>query len=306
MGELLKSKRMDVVNLAYIIKLRPHPSKVAAAITLLAHELGQPETVQNAMRYGPKVHGGSKYLEEQQYDSMTMALFYGVVGLLGVGGLTLALIWSGVSRALQGYPWVLQVIAVLFWMLVLVLPIALYVRRRWNQELGKFRSYRDGREGEEWATNMVRAALDSRWTVFRSVKLPKRKEDIDLVLVGPAGVWALEVKAYSAPVRVQNKVWEYLSGKKWRTLDDPVGQVRKNAQLLRYYLDQYGLARHIEAAVVLAKPQQASNFGPTDEPVWFQFEVEGKLTGLNSMPATITEADRERILSTLTALVAIN
>lgn len=307
MGELLDTHRMDIVDLAYVIRGGQYPSKKAAAITLLAHQLGQPQTLQSAMRHGPKVFGDSKYLEEQQYDSMLWAFLYGFVPPFVGGAVLLNLAQSAGRRYLTAEPWLLTDVLTLLGALILMVLAAWYARRKWNQNIQKFRSFRDGREGEQWVTDTVRAALDNRWTAFRGVHLPGRKEDVDLVLVGPAGVWALEIKAYKSSVRVQNRKWEYLSGKAWHSLvGDPVAQVRKNAQNLRYHLEQFGIRTHVNAAVVITQPQQVSSFGPTDEPVWLHFDVENQLTRLNNSPPILADEVTENAIAALSKVVNLS
>ena len=307
MGELLDSKQMDIVNLAYIIKVGQYPSKRAAAITLLAHQLGQPQTVENAVRYGPTVLGDSKYLEEQQYDSMMRALFYGFVPVLILAFVLIDVARTAIQRITQGEPWLLTVLLALVSALIFAVPLGWFARRKWKQELDRYRNYRDGREGEEWVTDTVRAALDNRWTVFRGVRLPGRQDDVDLVLVGPSGVWAFETKAYKVSVRVRDKKWEYLRGSTWHSLDgDPVAQVRRNAVQLRSYLEQYGVRAYVNAAVVLTEPQQVSNIGPTDEPIWLHFDVENQLMRLNSSPSNFADEVKERAIAALSKVVDLS
>jgi hypothetical protein len=304
MGELLDTNRMDIVDLAYVIRGGQYPSKKAAAITLLAHELGQPQTVQSAMRYGPTVLGDNNYLEEQQYDSMLRAFVFGFVPPFVAATILLVLAQSAGRRYLQGEPWLLTDTISVLSTLIFTMATLWYARRKWNQNIELFRSFRDGREGEEWVTDTVRAALDNRWTVFRGVRLPGRKADIDLVLVGPAGVWALETKAYKAPVRVHDNKWEYFRGSTWHALDgDPVAQVRKNAVQLRSYLEQYGIRTYVNAVVVLTKPQEVSNFGPTGEPIWLHFDVENQLARVNKLPATLTDEAKEKAIAALSKVL---
>jgi hypothetical protein len=295
---------MDIVDLAYIIRSGQYPSKKAAAIALLAHQLGQPQTLESARRFGPKVIGDNKYLEEQQYDSMMRALFYGFVPMLILAFVALDIAHTAIQKIVQGEPWLLTILLALVSALILAIPLGWFARSKWKQELDRYRNYRDGREGEEWVTETVRATLDNRWTVFRGVRLPGHREDIDLVLAGPAGVWALEVKAFKTSVRVREKKWEYLRGSKWHSLDnDPVAQARKNAVHLRFYLEQYGIRAYVNAAVVLTEPQQQSNFGPTEEPVWLHFEVENQLTRLNDLPPTQADQVKEKVVAAVSKVV---
>jgi hypothetical protein len=96
-------------------------------------------------------------------------------------------------------------------LLAFVIVMALFIGIGWlslgratKQELDLYRSFRKGRQGEEAVVEKIRSALDNRWTIFRNLHLPDRKDDLDVVLVGPDGVWTVEVKAYEGTVRVAN------------------------------------------------------------------------------------------------------
>ena len=78
--------------------------------------------------------------------------------------------------------------------------------------MSRVRSYRAGRKGEAQVLDALRQSLDQHWTIYRGLQLPKRRDDLDLVLVGPAGVWVIQVKAFRQRVRVQNGHWEYQRG----------------------------------------------------------------------------------------------
>jgi hypothetical protein len=42
-----------------------------------------------------------------------------------------------------------------------------------------------------------------------------RTDDLDLVLVGPGGAWAVQVKATGAPLRVHAGRWQVRRGGRW-------------------------------------------------------------------------------------------
>lgn len=303
MGELIDRKQMDIINLAYTIKKARNQRHVNAAITLLANELGQPHNVEDDRRYGPQVHSSGYYLEDQQDDSLIGWAVIASGGASICAMILFSMMWTAAERLLQGYNWLVTLVPLVTSIGIVVGPASLLTYKYASKEFRKYKSIRGGREGEEWATDVVRTTLDNRWTAFRNIKLPGRKDDLDLILVGPPGVWVLEVKSYKAPTRVQFKKWSYLQGKKWQALDsNPIAQVRNNAVQLRYFIEKYGLKQHISAAVVLTKPQQISNFEPTEEPIWFQFALEKHLTELNTLPERLHEAERTTIVAELTKL----
>lgn len=117
------------------------------------------------------------------------------------------------------------------------------------------RSYRLGRWGEERVSDALRGLLSDEWTLVQNFTFPNRAwGDIDLLLVGPGGVWALEVKAYSGVIRNIGELWEHQHKRKWRKLRvNPGKQARRNAVNLKTHLDQQGVGvKWVEAVVVWA------------------------------------------------------
>ncbi len=100
MAQLYKEGDMDIGDFAWIILRWGDPQKKRAAYTLLSEKLKQPQIVQEVLRHGPVVIGGSTYLEEQQYESMYFGLFSAFWGILSAVMLTGAILWVAVSRIL--------------------------------------------------------------------------------------------------------------------------------------------------------------------------------------------------------------
>ena len=111
-----------------------------------------------------------------------------------------------------------------------------------------------GKEGEDRLTRLLGEHLDSRWTLFRNVVLPDRGDDIDAVLVGPQGLYALEVKAYRGYYRYVEDRWECRRRGRWEPFGkNPVAQAQGNAARLGEYLkDIVGDKVWVEPAVVWA------------------------------------------------------
>lgn len=143
-------------------------------------------------RYGPRVVIASEYLEEQEsFHGWLLAYYIG----LGVGSVALTI--NTILFLLRGQALWLTAssiaanIAAWIWLIVVIQRQILHVR-----------TFRQGRKGEERIVEQLRSVLDHRWTIYRNLQLPDRKSDLDLVLVGPGGVWAVQVKATGAPLRV--------------------------------------------------------------------------------------------------------
>ncbi|HET7075940.1 MAG TPA: nuclease-related domain-containing protein [Chloroflexia bacterium] len=144
-------------------------------------------------------------------------------------------------------------------------------------------SFQVGKDGEDRIAARIGDLLDAQWYMFRNVVLPDRKGDIDIVLVGPGGIWALEVKAFTGNYRVANGRWykETSNGRQARHLYGPGKQVRDNATRLCTFLKDNGITRgsFVEPAVVLAEdhPIDVVSSG-TD--IWLLNALDTKLANL--------------------------
>jgi hypothetical protein len=116
----------------------------------------------------------------------------------------------------------------------------------------------------------LRAALDSRWTIFSNIQLPDRRGDLDLVLVGPGGVWLVEVKTLGGTVRAREGTWERRVRGGWaRITPSPAEQATRNAVRLREFLQREGIdIRWVESAIALGKAQPVAGFAGSQPPVW--------------------------------------
>lgn len=296
-GQLLDEKQISHRDLAWAVRHAFNPRVREAARTLLAYWIGAPETTEATLRYGPEVVLGSHYLADQEMDHAGQLFFY--AGFAGGAGIFLVLIiaQSIVSAMIQGLaggrlnP---VLIAAIVFMVVAGGAIAWWLYKEMRRQLNAFRSFRAGREGEEATLEKLRAALDNRWTIFRSLQLPGRKDDCDLILVGPGGVWLLEVKAYRGTIRVQGKQWERQTTQGWAALDEnPSQQVSRMAVRLNDFLQRQGINRWVETAIVLAEPQPISNLESSEIPVWLLPQLEEQAAKLSTRkPPTDKEIEQ--------------
>ena len=117
--------------------------------------------------------------------------------------------------------------------------------------------HRRGQEGEEKVTQLILQALDGTWRVFRNINLPRsNKGDLDLILVGPPGVWVLEVKNFHGKYRNIGGNWEYRNGKTWRpTFGNPSKQAVNNAYRLKNFLEADRINVFVRSAIVWANSE---------------------------------------------------
>jgi len=160
-------------------------------------------------------------------------------------------------------------------------------------------AYRKGQEGEERTVEVLRRNLDGNWNLFRNVTLPGQRNDIDLVLVGPPGVWALEVKTLAGRYRNIGDRWEFQAGGRWKSLgQNPSLQAQRNARQLANFLRADGIRQWVEAAVVWASPESSLLVEDPLVAVW-PFDRLPEELGNLWQGRTLAEPDRQRIIEKL-------
>ena len=117
----------------------------------------------------------------------------------------------------------------------------------------KIDNYRKGQKGEDQVVDVMRQNLDGHWTLFRNVTLPGRnKADIDAVLVGPPGVWALEVKTFTGEYKNIGEHWQ-VRARGWKLLkSSPSRQAQDNAVRLSNFFKADGIKQWVTAVVIWA------------------------------------------------------
>ena len=194
LGELIASKAIYPSHLAYMVDRGETPMLREACRVLLLRWLEAAPATGASVRRGPEVVTGSSYATDQREESLAMAYATGAVFVSLF--LTVGLVQSALGLIDKGTPWPLAVFGLFFWMVVLGVPLGLWLYRSIRGNLRKYRDFYRGQEAEEWFVDRLRASLDSRWTVFRNLQVPGKKSDLDVVLVGPVGIWVFEVKGY--------------------------------------------------------------------------------------------------------------
>jgi hypothetical protein len=115
-------------------------------------------------------------------------------------------------------------------------------------------SYRKGQEGETKVVEAMIADLDDKWSLYRNMSLPGRKKsDLDLILVGPPGVWVLEVKNFDGEYKNTGEGWEFRAGNIWKSLKkSPSRQAQNNTLALSNFLKADGITQFVKPVVVWA------------------------------------------------------
>lgn len=155
----------------------------------------------------------------------------------------------------------------------------------WESRWSHLPSFEQGREGEERVVNTLMNALPNGWYIFRNFVLPTENEDIDVVLVGPAGIVAMEVKNYTGEVKFERGrcYVRTAHGNFYRQRRGASGQVRNSAVKLNSFLKEKGIAssNYVKPMVVMSG-ESAVEVAATRTDVC---TVTGLRTRLNDMTA---------------------
>jgi hypothetical protein len=116
-----------------------------------------------------------------------------------------------------------------------------------------------GMAGEQAVADFIKRALDNRWTVIEGFK--GGKGEVDFVLVGPLGVFAIEVKNRNGVVCCNGDKWSLKkpNGESVALADNggrsPSQQINEAATWLESELREVGYDVRIQKAVILAHPK---------------------------------------------------
>lgn len=264
-GVLLDEGSLALKDLAWATQNARNTLIQQAARTLLLNSLlgeEQKESPRPLM-----VMEGTDYSGHMQRRSLALEGL-----LLGAGGAALVMVFLllGLSfvLVLRGQTLitlVLQLIALLF---LLVAGIGTNLGTKYSEE-GE--QYRAGREGEIKVIDTLRASLNSPWVLIHNLEWADRAwGDIDLVLLGTGGVWALEVKSFRTPTRSIGDRWEYRGRGGWHRIPrDPGRQSTNNAIRVKEYLAAHGATvKWVQAVVVWAGEDALLTIQDPAVPVW--------------------------------------
>jgi hypothetical protein len=276
-GDALTQGKISFRDLAWAFKeARDTRVKDAARTILLSHLLeAQPEGPRPLL----KVISGRSYTEFQERRSLVLAsalisvsLLLFVVTILG----TFFLLYLGIVQK-QTVP--IAISGTMLGLMLVVWGISEPLERLADQA----ENYRKGRRGEEKTVEALRASLDGRWSLVRNFEWPGSKRgDIDLILIGPGGIWAIEVKAYTGVIRNTGDRWERKTKKGWRKLaTHPGEQARRNAAQLQAYFNDRGVAiKWVEPVIIWAGEEETLVTEGPSVPVWKVSELADHIDSL--------------------------
>jgi len=268
MGELVESRQLSLKDLGFAIENAWDKSVKKAAIALFLVRLDQAAKESEPPAGFVHVHSGGRSYSQRQQSRLTLleGMFLG-----GLFTLILGLdIWWMINTFSHPHPNakpVDEVVSTPLGLLALIIVLILFALVCWlvyfilnllTKKLEKeIEAYQLGEEGEERVIHMIVQALDGNWSVFRNIHIPDRnKGDLDIIIIGPPGVWVLEVKNYLGNYRNIGGTWEYRKGNKWKTASgNPSRQAMNNAARLGNFLKADHINVWVNPAVVWANEE---------------------------------------------------
>jgi hypothetical protein len=312
MGPLVDSRELMLKDLGFAIE-NAWDERVRRAAAVLAAVRMDQAVKEPAPSEGPLtvVSGGRSYAQRQEIVlTFVQGLFLGALMTLFTG----LFIW-GIQQSARTRPHMplAEALARPEGVLALVIVVILAMMaigatwvlphlamKRLDTEIER---YRQGQEGEDRVVEGLQYHLDGHWTLFRNVRLPGRSRgDIDLVLVGPPGVYVLEVKTFTGTYRNIGEHWEVQAGNRWKLLrKSPSRQAQSNAVRLADFFKADGFQQWVDPVVVWANPSSALSVENPMVAVWTLdrlAEELGNIWARKEMDATM----HTRIVGKLTLL----
>jgi hypothetical protein len=103
--------------------------------------------------------------------------------------------------------------------------------------LRRYRIYSGGLEGERQVVNLLRSTLSDDYYLINGVHFPRGGGDIDHVVLGPNGIFAIETKNWRGWISCSGDTWQR-GGK--RIVGSPSEQAKKNAAKVRRAVEASG------------------------------------------------------------------
>jgi Nuclease-related domain len=313
MGALVDSKQLSLKDLGFAIEKAFDPRVRQAAIALTLDRLNQvlQEPVPSA-GFVNVVTGGRSFAERREtFFTLLQGFFLGTI----LTSLIAYSIISTINRSNRqpsgksftelvstptGIIALILIIVFLLFIVWLFNFITDFVTKRIDKQI---ETYRLGQEGEDRTVQSIVQVLDGNWHLFRNILIPgQNRADLDLVLVGPPGIWALEVKNFHGAYRNIGEKWEYKSGKNWKLASiNPSRQANNAAYRLKNFLKADNVNVFVNSAVIWANSESQLTVENPSVAVWRYDRLPDELGNI-WQGEKLSEIERNKIVEKLTKL----
>jgi hypothetical protein len=316
MGKLMESRQITLKDLGTVAENSWDSGTRQAAIALMLLRLEQAvKEPAPPAGFVKIVSGGRTYSKKKQYSlaliegsifGLSLGILLSIMCILAINGLKPHTNSQSVT-SLASTPFGLLALAIVLIMMLLVVGLLVFIPDQVGKRLDKqIESFRLGEEGEERTVQMIVQALDGNWSLFRNVTLPGRnKGDLDIVLVGPPGVWVLEVKNLRGQYRNIGETWEYRHGKNWKTASaNPGRQAKGNAGRLGSFLQADHIKTWVNPTVVWANEESPLHVENPSAAVWMFNRLPDELGNI-WQSEKLTKEERSKIVEKLNKLCEV-
>ncbi len=312
MGMLVETKQVSIKDLGFAIENAWDERVRKAAMVLMLVRLDQvikePEEPAGFLNV---VSGGKSYAEYKQ-DQLTLiqGILFGVFLTLSIVGAATAFIkqpsnqtGKSLSDVLASPSGIIGLIIVILFFAGLIWLTSFLTDKTMNRIEKQKENYRRGEEGENRIVESMGQVLDGNWSLFRNIILPGRKKtDLDAVLVGPSGVWVLEVKTFSGTYRNIGEQWEYRIGNKWKLYGkSPSRQAKNNAVRLSEFFKADNISQWVTPAVIWANQESPLTIENPAVAVWKYNRLPDELGNIWH-GEKLSETERNKIADKLSKL----
>lgn len=199
-----------------------------------------------------------------------------LLAVLAVGAGWLAVRWpSWLMMRLAGEVRCWQALTAAGIMLAIVLALRLRKNRRERQ------IRRAGVQGEEAALRQLAQALGSAYHVYSNVRVTwqGRASEMDMVLIGPAGVSVVEVKNYAGEISgaAHDRFLTRVKQGQEETIYNPIKQVATHVYRLSGFLREAGCGTWVRGFVFFVNPRTRVTLTGASDAEWYTASEVGRL-----------------------------
>ncbi len=116
----------------------------------------------------------------------------------------------------------------------------------------RYKIMQSGADGEERNTDIL-SSLSSDYHVLTSVKIANT--ELDAIVVGPNGVFLIEVKNYSGHLETSRSgYWTQKKGGHSKSIKNPIKQLNWHSKELVSFLRSHGIKAWVDSRVFLSNP----------------------------------------------------
>lgn len=169
--------------------------------------------------------------------------------------------------------------------------------------------YEGGVKGEKDALRFLENNLPDSYSVITNavIYFENRQNELDFVVVGPTGIFTVEVKNYSGEIYGSyfDKMLTKKKGKYTEEINNPVFQARTQVDILAKYLKASGIRCWVNGTVLKVHPKGGVNLPdmPTKDIPFFAVATNGKEQLLqyiqNSSRNNLSAEDIQRIVEAI-------